>query len=198
MDYFNEHERIYQQRFAASRDRFFHPVILLLKRLGARPNHISFLGVFFLIIACLMPKNYPWAVMFLFLVHLLCDAVDGPLARVRSEAHPGGALVDILVDQSSVVFIPAAAVFQIGLRGELAVVFSSSYLVFIALVLYANEHDIKLKTFVRLKLFLYALYCISLFLKKDIMTIFLIPFTIYYLSLIFYALRGIYRHYDHL
>ena len=104
--------------------------------------------------------------------------------------------MDILVDQSSVVFIPAAAVYQIGLRGELAVIFSSSYLVFIALVLYANEHGIKLKPFVRLKILLYALYCISLFLKQDIMTIFLVPFTIYYLAVIFYALRGIYRHYD--
>ncbi len=115
---------------------------------------------------------------------------------MTGKAHLGGALVDILADQSCVVFIPAAAVFHIGLRGELAVFFSSSYLVFIGLVLYANEHDIKIITFVRLKLVLYVSYCISLFAKQDIMTVFLVPFTVYYLISIGYTLRSIYRHYS--
>ncbi len=66
MDYFNDRERIYQQRFAARRDRFFHPMIARLDRFGATPNRISFLGVSFLAVACLVPASYPWVAVFFF------------------------------------------------------------------------------------------------------------------------------------
>ena len=196
MDHFHDTEREIERRFTAGRDRFFMPVIKILIKAGVQPNLISALGVLFLLAACLQPAEYFYLTIVLLILYILCDGLDGPLARAMDRAHEGGSLVDILADHAGVIFVPAASIYHLGARGEAALVFSSVYLVFIGLVLYANELGVSLKRFFRLKYILYLLYVLSLILKKDLVSYLYIVLGIYYMVEIIDVLRRIYRFFE--
>ncbi|QGY41121.1 CDP-alcohol phosphatidyltransferase [Pseudodesulfovibrio cashew] len=196
MDYFNEEERAKQMAFAAKRDRLFSPVITLLVSLGATANQISIIGVVFLLLACVLPHDYAYTATFFMALHVFCDGIDGPLARRLGSAHAGGSLIDIVVDQLGVVFLPAAAIYHFGAWGPAMVVFSSSYLIFIALAVYANELGVELRKFIRSKYLMFLLYLGSLHSKNDMVTYFCGAFAVYYSIEACEALRRIYLFHD--
>lgn len=71
-------------------------------------------------LALLAAVEHRWGNMFLWLVIAFAvDGVDGPLARrydVRTHApHIDGALLDLIIDYLTYVFIPAYALFQSGI-----------------------------------------------------------------------------------
>ena len=77
-------------------------------------------GAVFAMLALLAAVDERWGNMFLWLVvALVVDGVDGPLARkydVRTHApHIDGALLDLIIDYLTYVFIPAYALFQSGI-----------------------------------------------------------------------------------
>lgn len=196
MDYFNEIERDQKIDFAAKRDRLFKPVVRVLQRLGISPNVVSLIGILFLLTACtLSPELAVWATACMGL-YLLCDGLDGPLARLTGRAHAGGSLVDIIADQLGVVFLPAAAIYHLGAWGPAMVVFSASYLMFIGLVVYANELHLKVRPFVRTKYLFFLLYLLSLHLRTDLVTHFGAAFGVYYLYEGITVLRTIYTYHD--
>lgn len=196
MDYFHEEERAFEKRFAASRDRFFQPFVRRLMAVGVTPNQISLLGILVLAAACVAPFHY-WPLMAAgILLYCFCDAIDGPLARVRGKTHDGGSLVDILADQTGVVFIPAAATWHLGTNGAAAVLFTAVYLLFIALVLYANGLKVELPKFYRMKYFLYGIYGVSMIFRTDGVIWFCLIFGLYYLVMVVVTTRLIYLHFE--
>ena len=79
-------------------------------------------GAVFAMLALLVAANHDWPVMFLWLVvAFFVDGIDGPLARkydVKSYAPRfDGALLDLIIDYLTYVFIPAFALFQAHLLG---------------------------------------------------------------------------------
>ncbi|THB68563.1 MAG: CDP-alcohol phosphatidyltransferase family protein [Desulfovibrio sp.] len=172
MDYFNARERAKQHAFGAKREQLFAGIIALLIRVKATPNQVSVLGVCFLGLACVLPSQWHWGVAICLVLYVLCDGLDGPLARTLGTAGPGGSLVDMVADQMGVVLLPAAAIHHIQAWGPAMVVFSSAYLCFIALVVYANSQGIKLRPFVRVKYVFFGLYWLSLALQRDLVTCF--------------------------
>jgi len=77
-------------------------------------------GAVFAMLALLAAVDERWGNMFLWLVVAFAvDGVDGPLARkydVRTHApHIDGALLDLIIDYLTYVFIPAYALFQSGI-----------------------------------------------------------------------------------
>lgn len=77
-------------------------------------------GAVFSMLAMLAAVNSEWAMMFLWLVvAFVVDGIDGPLARrfdVKTRAPIiDGALLDLIIDYLTYVFIPAFALFQSGL-----------------------------------------------------------------------------------
>lgn len=77
-------------------------------------------GAVFAMLALLDAAKGDWAMMFLWLVvAFVVDGVDGPLARryhVKANAPIiDGALLDLIIDYLTYVFIPAFALFQSGL-----------------------------------------------------------------------------------
>ncbi|MCA8880064.1 MAG: CDP-alcohol phosphatidyltransferase family protein [Rhodobacteraceae bacterium] len=77
-------------------------------------------GAVFAMFALLAAVNEKWSLMFLWLlVAFAVDGIDGPLARkydVRTHApHIDGALLDLIIDYLTYVFIPAYALFQAGI-----------------------------------------------------------------------------------
>ncbi len=196
MDYFNDKERAKQKEFAAKRDRIFSPLINLLIRYNATSNQISVAGVAFLIAACLMPPSMAIAATICMAMYVLCDGIDGPLARKKGNAHDGGSLIDIVADQLGVVFLPAAAIYHLGAWGPAMVVFASAYIAFIGLVVYANDLGVTLRKFIRSKYFFFLLYLGSLFLEKDLVSYFCAGFAVYYSVESFETLRRIYNFQD--
>ena len=77
-------------------------------------------GAVFAMLALLAAVDERWGNMFLWLVVAFAvDGIDGPLARkydVRTHApHIDGALLDLIIDYLTYVFIPAYALFQSGI-----------------------------------------------------------------------------------
>ena len=74
-------------------------------------------GAVFAMLSLLAAANHDWPVMFLWLVvAFFVDGIDGPLARkydVKTNAPRfDGALLDMIIDYLTYVFIPAFALFQ--------------------------------------------------------------------------------------
>ncbi|WP_420566583.1 CDP-alcohol phosphatidyltransferase family protein [Thalassovita sp.] len=77
-------------------------------------------GAVFAMLAMLAAAQENWSVMFLWLVVAFAvDGIDGPLARRYHVKHYAarfdGALLDLIIDYLTYVFIPAFALFQSGL-----------------------------------------------------------------------------------
>ncbi len=77
-------------------------------------------GAVFAMCALLAAVDHKWSLMFLWLVlAFVVDGIDGPLARrfdVRTHApHIDGALLDLIIDYLTYVFIPIYALFQSGI-----------------------------------------------------------------------------------
>src|SRR6056297_2539169 len=74
-------------------------------------------GTVFATLALVAAVDEDWSQMFLWLVMAFAvDGIDGPLARkfdVRTQApHIDGAVLDLIIDYLTYVFIPAYALFQ--------------------------------------------------------------------------------------
>jgi phosphatidylglycerophosphate synthase len=198
MDYFNDDERARQRTFASIRDRMFAPLTNLLAAHDVTPNQISAAGVAFLILAGLMPPPQAGLATLFMALYVLCDGLDGPLARKLGTPHPGGLLVDIVADQLGVVFLPAAAIYHIHAWGPAMVLFAASYVAFIGLVVYANELGVELRRFIRSKYAFFLLYLASLYLERDLVTYFCGFFAVYYSVETYETLRRIYAHHERL
>ncbi|MBG0791371.1 MAG: CDP-alcohol phosphatidyltransferase family protein [Desulfovibrionaceae bacterium] len=196
MDYANKEERRAQRAFAAIRDKVFSPVIAVLSKIGVTPNQVSTTGVLFLTATCLLPPSQATPALICMALYVLCDGIDGPLARRMGMDHTGGALVDIVADHVGVVFLSAAAIYHLGAWGPAMVVFVGAYLLFIGLVVYANSRGLTLRRFVRTKYVFFLLYLGSLYAESDLVTYFCGVCGVYYSIEIFEALRRIYIHHD--
>ncbi len=192
MDFFNKDERISQKDFAAKRDRLFSPIVAYLIGKGITPNQVSITGVIFLLLVCFMPPSLAVLATCCMAMYVLCDGIDGPLARQTDQAHSGGSLIDIISDQLGVAFLPAAAIYHIGAWGPAMVLFASSYLIFIGLTVYANGMQVRLRKFIRSKYIFFLLYLGSLFTGEDLISYFCSAFFLYYSVEIIETLRRIY------
>ena len=196
MDYFNEEERARQEQFAVRRDRILAPAVDFLVRHDITPNRVSIVGVLALLAVCLMPPSLAFLATLFMALYVLCDGIDGPLARRLDVIHDGGSLVDIVADQLGVVFLSAAAIHHLGAWGPAMVVFASAYLIFIALAVYGNGIGVEMRKVVRAKYLFFLLYLGSLFSGRDLVTYFCAGFALYYSVQVIDSLRRIYRFHD--
>lgn len=196
MDYFNEEERARQENFAVRRDRILAPAVDILVRYEITPNQVSIVGVGALLAVCLMPPSLAFLATLFMALYVLCDGIDGPLARRLDIIHDGGSLVDIVADQLGVVFLSAAAIHHLGAWGPAMVVFASAYLIFIALAVYGNAIGVEMRKVVRAKYLFFLLYLGSLFSGRDLVSYFCGAFALYYSVQVVDSLRRIYRFHD--
>ncbi len=196
MDYFSDEERQKQEAFASYRDEKFKPLTDFLTKLNIRANHVTIVAVILLILGCMAGPDLGLTASFLLFFYCFLDGIDGPLARSTNSQHQGGAIIDMVADQAGVILAPAAAIYHLGTDGISAVLFASLYVSFIALVVYANSHGIKLFRFVRLKYFFYFVYCLSILINYDLVTYLFYIADTYYLILVLLTVAKIYRFFS--
>lgn len=196
MDYFNHQEKSWRQRFISFRDAASRPIVSFLAQRGVSPNQVTLFGVLFLLATSLTPPAHALLATFFMALYVLCDGLDGPLARSTGRDHQGGSLMDIVADQLGVAILPAAAIQHLNAWGPGMVLFASAYLIFIALVLYANQLRVELRMFVRVKYLFFLLYLLSLHLERDLVSWPCAAFTLYYFAESQNVLLRIYRHHD--
>ena len=87
-------------------DRLFKPFAVLLTRLGVRAAHLSLAGVLFALMASLNVEVTSIFVACLF-ANMLCDGLDGVIARYQDLDSDAGAVLDVGCDTLSILLVIA-------------------------------------------------------------------------------------------
>lgn len=110
---------VFTDRLRAIFKGIIQPIAAFLLRMGLTPNGVSLLGLFgHLIAAVLIAFNQlTWAGILLLLFAPL-DALDGTMARMRSEHSPFGAFLDSVVDRYAEWVIFGGLIFYFSSKGD--------------------------------------------------------------------------------
>ena len=198
MDYFNEKERDKQKKFASYRDKCLSPLLGFFEKISLQPNHLTYVGVLFLVIACLMPVRLCLLAGLFLILYLFMDALDGGLARRLGLTHQGGSIMDIWGDQMGVILIPAAAVYHLNSDPVSAILFSNGYVIFIMLMVFVNYIGLHVHWFARVKYPLYVFYIVCAYFEADYISIFFQVCALYYWIEIILILNKIHKYYSNL
>jgi phosphatidylglycerophosphate synthase len=134
---------------------FLGPLVTLLQRLGVSPHAVSaFQIVLGLILLYVLPRS-PHCALFLWVVALLSDSVDGMLARRLQRASQFGALWDQTCDHVREILVVAALAHH-GVAGALwATLYALAYPAFNLALLLCNRHSVPLSFAVKTYLVFY-------------------------------------------
>ena len=94
-------QKIYE-RMAEMRTTLFKPLVRVLDKVGVTPNMVSYTGVLFMCGFAYFVAADPWFAMWLGVVAVVLDLIDGPLARYQKTTSDKGKFIDMICD--SVVF----------------------------------------------------------------------------------------------
>ncbi|NQV26516.1 MAG: CDP-alcohol phosphatidyltransferase family protein [Rhodopirellula sp.] len=161
-NYFAESEQAGQERFQRIRDGLFEPLVRLLIRCRVTADLISLLSLLqlvpfgYLLLAAESPQQVGIASIFVWL-HVVLDALDGPIARATGTAGPAGAFTDMCVDHSGMLITTCILTAAGLIEPAIAVAYASSYTVAIAFTIWLNRIGQPFKLVVRTKYLLYAL-----------------------------------------
>jgi|GEM_PF-1166876 phosphatidylglycerophosphate synthase len=161
-NYFAEQEQAGQERFQKLRDRLLGPVIRLLIACRISADVISLLGMLqlvpfgYLLLQAAEPRDVAFATIFLWL-HVILDAVDGPIARATGNSGPAGAFTDMCGDHTGML-ITSCLLAAAGLAdGTLTTVYVSFYTLAVVFTICLNVIKQPFRLVIRTKYLLYAL-----------------------------------------
>lgn len=86
------------------RDVHFAPLANFLSTIGLTPNSVSFLGLAFAVCAAFVPDNLIAFTLLIFL-NLVCDGIDGVMARKSNSSSDIGSIIDVSCDTLSVIIV---------------------------------------------------------------------------------------------
>nr|WP_319516286.1 CDP-alcohol phosphatidyltransferase family protein [uncultured Cohaesibacter sp.] len=183
MDYFNKGEAEKQAAFAKKRDLIFRPLVRYLARKGVTPTAISMVGVIFASFAVAMPVELWELAAGGFLLYVLMDALDGPLARLTKANSHGGSLVDIFADQFGVILVALGSIWWLDASILANVLFAFFYSHTIYLMVICNLLSVPMPYVLRVKYIYFIVYICSLYAQSNMaINIFAIIFLAYYLA----------------
>lgn len=161
-NYFAESEQAGQERFQKVRDGLFGPLVRLLIRYRVTADLISLLSLMqlvpfgYLLLTAENPQQIAIASVFVWL-HVILDALDGPIARTTGTAGPAGAFTDMCVDHSGMLITTCILTAAEFINPTAAVAYVSSYTVAVAFTIWLNMIGHPFKLVIRTKYLLYAL-----------------------------------------
>jgi len=95
--------------FQSLRDRLFKQPAKFLLSVGINANTISVFGVVFAILAALS-VNTPIMFSIFVLLNLICDGLDGVVARYAKNNSDFGSILDVTCDTASLIFVSTGLV----------------------------------------------------------------------------------------
>lgn len=119
--------------FKRFRDNHFAPIALLLNRVGVSPNAISIAGLLFAIFATLNVNSLYLFPLFIFL-NLVCDGLDGVVARLSNRDSDFGSILDVCCDTISLVLVACGLMFD----GKLVLGVGIPYIAIVAFYTYRS------------------------------------------------------------
>jgi phosphatidylglycerophosphate synthase len=161
-NYFAESEQDGQERFQKIRDGLFGPLVRLLIRCRVTADLISLMSLLqlvpfgYLLLTAESSQQIAIASIFVWL-HVILDALDGPIARATGTAGPAGAFTDMCVDHSGMMITTCILTAAEFINPTVAVAYVSSYTVAVAFTIWLNMIGHPFKLVVRTKYLLYAL-----------------------------------------
>lgn len=161
-NYFAEQEQAGQERFQRIRDRLCGPIVRLLIACRINADIISLLSILqlipfgYLLLTAEQSSDVAIASLFVWL-HVLLDALDGPIARTMGTAGPAGSFTDMCVDHCGML-ITACLLTEAGfIDGTAAVAYVSSYTLAVVFTIWLNVIGQPFRLVIRTKYLLYAL-----------------------------------------
>jgi archaetidylinositol phosphate synthase len=161
-NYFAESEQGGQERFQKVRDGLFGPLVRLLIRCRVTADLISLLSLIqlvpfgYLLLTAENSQQIAIASVFVWL-HVILDALDGPIARTTGTAGPAGAFTDMCVDHSGMLITTCILTAAEFINPTAAVAYVSSYTVAVVFTIWLNMIGHPFKVVIRTKYLLYVL-----------------------------------------
>lgn len=138
-DCYSSGERAWMVYTQKLRGKWLLPLLLVLTRLGIRPDHLTLLSLCAGLAFCpLYATAFPLALFFL-LLHVALDGLDGPLARHLGVASRSGSFTDTMSDQAVI----AATTLTLMVYGAVDAVAGALYIsVYTVVVLFAIARNV--------------------------------------------------------
>ena len=179
LNYFSASEQSGMRRFGAWKTRVLRPLLALLTWCGFTADAISLLSLMLVFGIVWTLKEQPAVALCLLILAILLDGVDGALARYQQAASDRGALLDIVVDQTSLAIILLALIAFHRVPELWAAWYLVSYIVLIVFLVWLNALGSPVRIVFRSKYFFFALLFLDIFTGLKTLPPFLIIFAIY-------------------
>lgn len=163
-NYFAESEQAGQERFQKIRDGLCGPLIRLLIRCRITADIMSLLSLLqlvpfgYLLLTADAGNTQQIAIASIFIwLHVILDALDGPIARATGTSGPAGAFTDMCVDHSGMMITTCLLTAAGFIDPTAAVAYVASYTVSVAFTIWLNVIGQPFKLVIRTKYLLYVL-----------------------------------------
>jgi len=131
-----------------------------IAQLGVVPDTISYVGIALLAgVIVYFVRSPRLAVLFL-LCHVLCDGLDGALARHTGKASQSGAFTDLVCDQLGMVVVAVMAIFHHLVSPLIGTVYITLYLIVVVFGVIINVMGLGTRVTITSKYFLYAVFAV--------------------------------------
>ena len=158
LHYFSQEERVFEREWSGARDRFFDPLCSFLARVGISPNLVSLAGLAMLVGVWLNFAARPQLAFAFLVLYVLCDAIDGCVARKLKRASRAGAFVDIICDQTGMAVVTILLMAYNLISPVMGGAYIYAYCLMIAVTVTRNALGVPPRWIFRTKYFLFLVY----------------------------------------
>jgi phosphatidylglycerophosphate synthase len=173
-NYFTDSERGGVAWAAKLKNRVFGGFGPWLCRLHVHPDALSYAGLAMLTGVVIWFMAHPFRTVFMLLLYVAMDGLDGAYARYLDRPSQSGAFTDIVVDQLGMVVIALGFIQYRMVDGQFGAYYIMIYLLMITLSVIQNAQGIPMQYIFRSKYILYGIYALWAFTRINLAPV-LIP-----------------------
>ena len=159
LNYFGR-DRWIHTRLREKRTKFIAAVFPRVAQLGVVPDTISYVGIALLAGVILYFVRSPKLAVLFLVGHVLCDGLDGALARHTGKASQSGAFTDLVCDQLGMVVVAVMAIFHHLVSPLIGTVYVTLYLIVVVFGVIINVMGLGTRVTITSKYFLYIVFAL--------------------------------------
>ncbi|HUT52460.1 MAG TPA: CDP-alcohol phosphatidyltransferase family protein [bacterium] len=173
-NYFTDSERGAVNDAANLKNRVFGSFGPALARLHVHPDAISYAGLAMLTGVVIWFMAHPFRTVFMLVLYVAVDGLDGAYARYLNRPSQSGAFTDIVVDQLGMVVMALGFIQYRMVDGQIGAYYIMIYLIMITFSVIQNAQGIPMQYIFRSKYILYGIYALWAFTRINLAPV-LIP-----------------------